>query len=112
MKIVGLRDAQYDVALTEMSAQQGTSFTRQGTVRAGQTITIALTEPGGLRGDLDGDSDVDTQDVAVITAARNAVVPAGDPRDLNGDLKIDALDARVLTTLCTRPVAPPNKEST
>jgi predicted extracellular nuclease len=56
-----------------------------------------------LRGDVDGDGDVDRNDVNAIAAARNQ--PASgidDPRDLNGDTVINALDARIDATLCTR----------
>lgn len=55
-------------------------------------------------GDVDGDGDVDNNDLNQILAARNK--PANGPndlRDLDGNMVIDALDARRLTTLCTRP---------
>lgn len=56
-----------------------------------------------LRGDLDGDGDVDQDDINFLMKALNTPATGlGDPRDLNGDNKIDALDARVLTTLCSR----------
>ena len=54
-------------------------------------------------GDLDGDEDVDRDDLGIILAARN--MPASGPddsRDLDGDGVITALDARQLTLLCTR----------
>jgi predicted extracellular nuclease len=57
-----------------------------------------------VRGDVDGDGDVDRNDVNAITAARNQ--PASgptDPRDLNGDNVITVQDARIDATLCTRP---------
>jgi hypothetical protein len=57
-----------------------------------------------VRGDLDGDDDVDRNDLAIIVAARNqAAVGPADPRDLDGDWKITVLDARILVTLFTRP---------
>lgn len=55
-------------------------------------------------GDIDGDGDVDRDDVNIVVAARNT--PASGPndlRDLDGNLRIDVLDARRLTALCTRP---------
>jgi hypothetical protein len=55
-------------------------------------------------GDIDMDGDVDSNDLSLVTAARNTPASsANDLRDLDGNLLIDALDARKLTTLCTRP---------
>ena len=54
-------------------------------------------------GDLDGDNDVDRQDVALILAARNQAAGTADPRDLDGDGTITILDARQAVLLCTRP---------
>ena len=55
-------------------------------------------------GDVDGDGDVDRNDINAITAARNTN-PNGpfDPRDANGDGRIDLTDVRFATTACTRP---------
>ena len=63
--------------------------------------SVVITVP--KLGDIDGDGDVDNNDLNPILAARNK--PANSPndlRDLDGNMKIDALDARKLTTLCTR----------
>jgi hypothetical protein len=70
--------------------------------------TARLEYPGGsaefpLVGAVDGDGDVDLNDINLINAARNQ--PASgptDPRDLNRDGRIDALDARIAVTKCTR----------
>jgi len=53
--------------------------------------------------DLDGDGDVDKNDVQLVTAARGVTPTAFDQRDVNGDGIINANDARALTLQCTRP---------
>lgn len=63
---------------------------------------ITITVP--MLGDIDGDGDVDNDDLAKITAKLNKPASnANDLRDLNGDMKIDALDASQLVSLCTKP---------
>ena len=57
-------------------------------------------------GDLDGDGDVDKNDLNILLADRNKSVgdsSCGEPCDLDGDGMITGLDARQLTLLCTRP---------
>lgn len=55
-------------------------------------------------GDLDGDGDIDVDDMAMILAARNTSAnETDDPRDLDEDGRITVLDARKLVLLCTRP---------
>jgi hypothetical protein len=53
--------------------------------------------------DLDGDGDVDKNDVQLVTNARGLAPTAFDQRDVNGDGAINALDTRALTLQCTRP---------
>jgi len=52
--------------------------------------------------DLDGDGDVDNDDLAIVTAARNTTASANDARDVNRDGIINAADVRALTLQCTR----------
>lgn len=53
--------------------------------------------------DLDGDGDVDKNDVQLVANARGVAPNAFDQRDVNGDGIINALDARALILQCTRP---------
>jgi hypothetical protein len=56
------------------------------------------------QGDIDGDGDVDRDDLKLIQAARNTPASgSNDPLDLDGDGMITGLDARKLILLCTRP---------
>lgn len=69
---------------------------------------FSLAVPGSvakfeLVGDLNGDGQVDQDDLNILLAALNRPATGpGDPRDLDGDGKITALDARKLVMLCTR----------
>jgi hypothetical protein len=67
-------------------------------------ITVAAGSGcGGIIGDLDGDCDVDRDDLNIILAARNTPASGSDdPRDMDGDGMITANDARQLVLLCTR----------
>jgi len=69
--------------------------------REGHTETsVSIAMPG----DIDADNDVDTDDIALITAARNQPADGpDDPRDLDGDGLITVLDARRAVLLCTHP---------
>jgi hypothetical protein len=56
------------------------------------------------KGDLDGDGDIDRDDLAIVLAARGSLAEGPhDPRDLDGDGKVTALDTRKLVLLFTRP---------
>jgi hypothetical protein len=60
-------------------------------------------------GDLDGDDDVDVDDLAIVLEARNTPVnQPEDPRDIDGDGQITVLDVRKLSLLCTRPRCAPD----
>jgi hypothetical protein len=71
-------------------------------VNQGSEISISV--PFTRRGDLDGDGDVDIDDLNILLAHLNSLARTFlDGRDLNYDGVINALDARVLATLCDRP---------
>ncbi|MEW6213963.1 MAG: dockerin type I domain-containing protein [Nitrospirota bacterium] len=54
-------------------------------------------------GNLDGDGDVDQNDLNILSKYRNKPASACPACDLDGDGKIAVLDARKLVLLCTRP---------
>jgi hypothetical protein len=58
--------------------------------------------PEPIPGDLDGDGDVDRNDMNIILAHRNQPASECPPCDLDGDGVITVLDARKLVLLCTR----------
>ena len=64
-------------------------------------VGINLNTP--VRGDLDGDKDVDRDDLQVIRDSLRDTAKPGDPRDLDEDGVITSRDMRQLTLLCTRP---------
>ncbi len=58
--------------------------------------------------DVDGDGDVDRNDISLITAARNTLAGGfAEPRDANGDGRIDLVDSRTCTLRCTRALCAP-----
>jgi hypothetical protein len=65
-------------------------------------LTLA-TPDAGLVCDADRDGDIDSNDIALITAARGQRVQPGDPRDLISDGLITVNDARGCALRCTRP---------
>ena len=56
-----------------------------------------------LPGDLDGDSDIDRDDLNILLTYRNQPASACPECDIDGDGIITVLDARKLVLLCTRP---------
>lgn len=68
------------------------------------TASFELSAPAPP-GDLDGDQDVDSNDLAILLRDRNTLVSqslCGAPCDLDGDGAITALDVRRAMLLCTR----------
>jgi parallel beta-helix repeat protein len=76
-----------------------------GSPAMGSTAEIRVNVSAApVQGDLDGDGDVDMNDLNVVRAALNTSASgASDPRDLDGDGKITALDYRQLSLKCSRP---------
>ncbi len=80
------------------------SLNAQGASSANGTVFTQIVRAASIPGDLDGDGDVDRDDIAIFFAARNqAASGPADPRDLDRDGRITVLDARKAMLLCTRP---------
>ena len=69
-------------------------------VTAGSAVNLVVST-GALRGDVNGDGQVDVLDLVAILEAFGKKVGPGDPRDLNGDRVINLKDAAILVSLCT-----------
>lgn len=60
-------------------------------------------EDDKIRGDLDGDGDIDRNDLNILLSHRDQPASACIACDLDGDGTITVLDARKLVIMCTRP---------
>lgn len=105
-------DGIYDETVTTPTITHGWSEEYSGTVRLRVTDNDGLTSVGTatvnisahvVTGDLNGDGDVDLDDVNIIKAHLNQPASACPECDLDGDGKITALDSRKLVLLCTCP---------
>ncbi len=80
------------------------SLNARGASSANGTVFTQIVRAASIPGDIDGDGDVDRDDIAVIFGARNqAASGPADPRDLDRDGRITVLDGRKAMQLCTRP---------
>jgi hypothetical protein len=101
--VSGVADADDD-AVADASDNCRTVFNPDQTDTDGDAIGDACDEPQAALCDVDGDGNVDRDDIALITAARNR--PASgptDPRDPDRNGIINVLDARRCTLACTLP---------
>lgn len=89
---------------TPIGTTNNISLAAKGVTTANGTVFTQIVRAATIAGDIDGDGDVDRDDVSIIFMARNQASSGnGDPRDIDRDGKITVLDARKTTLLCTRP---------
>ena len=120
--VVGLTQGAAEAAITGAGLTVGAVTTQSSdTVPSGSVISqspaggasalpgdavslVVSTGPAApALGDVDGDGDVDRNDILLISAARNQPASGpNDPRDIDGDGVITVLDIRAASTLCTR----------
>ena len=82
----------------------GPGTTKIHVVYKGIIADVPVTVKASIPGDLNGDGQVDAEDLAELLLYLNTPATcSNDARDLNHDGKIDALDARIMTTLFTYP---------
>ena len=75
----------------------------KGFSTANNIVTSFVVRKKSIKGDLDFDGDVDSDDINILAFARGQLASGStDVRDIDGDGKITVLDARKATTLCTR----------
>jgi uncharacterized protein (TIGR03437 family) len=89
--------------VTASSAGKTTIRVQNGTL----SISLNVSVPTTVRGDLNGDGQVDQDDLNLLIAAVGATVTGPfDARDLNGDGVIDSKDVQALEGACSSPCVP------
>lgn len=77
--------------------------TRLSTTTLGTSPVLFDLKIANATCDIDRDGDIDRNDIALITAARNQPAQPSDPRDADFSGVIDVTDARACSLRCTRP---------
>jgi len=115
------QDGAYDSPKEDVKASIDTSTWVEGETHAiyvcGQDIggnwgtthvvSILVTKPQKIRGDIDGDGDVDIVDLIILLRHLRQPASACPDCDLDGDGSITRHDAKILIHLCTRPFCAP-----
>jgi len=108
-------DGLFDDPQEEVKTLVNTSFWKQGATHTiyvrGQdiagnwgtahSVVVSITQK--IKGDLDGDRDVDNNDLKILLSYSNKPASACPDCDLDADGRITTLDGRKLVLLCTRP---------
>jgi len=81
--------------LLQLEVFDGAANDFDNVVVTAQEVTLVLC-------DVDGDRDVDSNDISAIFVARNMPAAPGDPRDTDGDGIISVNDARICVLQCSR----------
>ena len=71
------------------------------------TVSAALNLGTGTTCDVNGDGQIDVDDIGLIDAARNQLASPGDVRDADGDSRVTVLDSRMCTLKCTNALCVP-----
>ena len=92
------------VSSTGLLTAVGPGSTTITVANGGQIAVGTVSVPNSLRGDLNADGKIDSDDVNILLAALNTnATGTFDARDLNGDGVIDMKDVQALAALCTLP---------
>lgn len=86
--------------ITAVAPGQASISATVGLIIGSARVNVNISE---LRSDLDGDGDVDQDDLNILAKGLNLPITGpGDPRDLNADGVINNLDSQALSSLCSR----------